>query len=607
MNVISSIRQLIFNENNSNDNNIINKKEKKRITGDYPIGYYKYLFKSNYKMKKSNKTNNNNNLTLINFNYYKQKEEFPSELKIKVNKCSKYDKSKIEENKNKKIFKQIALSPINKNKLNDNNNINTNFFYILKGAIFIIEDWWKKIMIKKNNNKNIIKRNINSKNYELFSKKYNNKSKKNNSVIFNSFNTSNNNINNIKIQSINKKPNKINNIISLNRNTETKKNKISKYNNNIIPKIKSINLNGMITSKDKTNDSIEKNKNQSQKESLLEDTVIDYDSGYYEFTDNNNIKNDDELINKEKNKINKIMKLDEEIRKRKIYSSDKINNNKKININENEKGNEENIETKRENSIIYPMNEIEHLVLEDICSDLDNHLKQNMEKEKKIIENYNNKKNQNLPKNKNNKNNINKDLLEKKNNKEVEKNRISIQWEDPNNNMTPFISIEHNNELFNEIKSKIKVNLKKINDEYESEISIIQNKQLLRENPLNDSSIYIQNSDIKQNELIRNVNIHIIPNKTKENSITKNYKNKFLNNSNNSNTIQLEDEEYGFSELINISDCKNDGHTSSFFNSIYKNDYSEKDKRKNIENGKKLKEDNVNKINLKKFENIYKN
>ena len=62
--------------------------------------------------------------------------------------------------------------------------------------------------------------------------------------------------------------------------------------------------------------------------------------------------------------------------------------------------------------------------------------------------------------------------------------------------MTPFISIEHNNELFNEIKSKIKVNLKKINDEYKSEISIIQNKQLLRENPLNDSSIYIQNSDI---------------------------------------------------------------------------------------------------------------
>ena len=35
-----------------------------------------------------------------------------------------------------------------------------------------------------------------------------------------------------------------------------------------------------------------------------------------------------------------------------------------------------------------------------------------------------------------------------------------MPWEDPNNNMTPFISIEQNNELFNKIKAKIKVNLK---------------------------------------------------------------------------------------------------------------------------------------------------
>ena len=53
---------------------------------------------------------------------------------------------------------------------------------------------------------------------------------------------------------------------------------------------------------------------------------------------------------------------------------------------------------------------------------------------------------------------------------------------DPNNNINLFISIEQNKELFNEIKSKIKVNLKKINDECESEISIMKNKYLLREN-----------------------------------------------------------------------------------------------------------------------------
>ena len=54
-----------------------------------------------------------------------------------------------------------------------------------------------------------------------------------------------------------------------------------------------------------------------------------------------------------------------------------------------------------------------------------------------------------------------------------------MPWDDPNNNMTPFISIEQNKELFKEIKSKIKVNLKKINDEYESGISIMENNHLL--------------------------------------------------------------------------------------------------------------------------------
>ena len=187
----------------------------------------------------------------------------------------------------------------------------------------------------------------------------------------------------------------------------------------------------------------------------------------------------------------------------------------------------------------------------------------------------------------------------------METNKISIPWEDPNNNMTPFISIEQNNDLFNEIKSKIKVNLKNVNDENESEeISMIQNKQLLRENPLNDSSIYLRNSDIKQNELIRNVNIHIIPTKIKKNNNINQNKNKMLNNSNNSNTILLEDEDCGFSELINISDSKNDGHMSSFFNSVNKNRDTENEKGKN-DAKRKIKD--YDKTNLKIFENVYKN
>ena len=51
-------------------------------------------------------------------------------------------------------------------------------------------------------------------------------------------------------------------------------------------------------------------------------------------------------------------------------------------INENEK---EIIETKRENNIIYPISEIEHLVFEDISNNLDRDLKQGFEKEKKYL------------------------------------------------------------------------------------------------------------------------------------------------------------------------------------------------------------------------------
>ncbi len=603
MDVINSIKKIIFNnkddnsEKNVSKNENENKKEEKKIReDDNHINYYKYLFKSNYKRKKSNKTNNiniNNNLT---FDIYKQKqkEEFSTEQKIKVNKCAKNEKTQF-----------------NKNKLNISENINinanTSFFYILKGAIFIIEDWWKKILIHNINNKNIIKRNINSKNYQIFSKKYIKIKLKNNSKTPMNINLINNN--NTKTKPINKNKEKMSNIIIYSKNIENNKKNMMKNNNNNDKKdknknkkkkiiYKSVNIND-IKMKKKLNELFENNKsdNQNPKDSYsyLEDTVINSDSGYYEFTTDNK-NNDSEIINKEKMKINKIIEFDEEIRKRKIYSSDKINNTKKNTLKESN----DNMDTKRENSIIYPMNEIEHLILEDMCSNLDNHVKKNLEKEKKIIEKY-----EKFEKNKN--------FLKKKNNKKcgnesgVDTNKINMPWEDPNNNMTPFISIEqNNNELFNEIKAKIKVNLKKINDEYESEeVSIIQNKKLLRENPLNDSSIYLRNSDIKQNELIRNVNIHIIPTKTKKNNNAKNYKSKLLNNSNNSNTIQLEDEEYGFSELINISDSKNDGHMSSFFNSVNKNRDTENEKGKN-DTKRKIKED-FEMLNLKKYENIYKN
>ena len=585
MDFIKSIKKLIFNEN-ENKKEIINKNKKQNNNNeDYPIEYYKYLFKSNYKSKKHlYKSKNESFIKIIN-----PKEQLNSNLKIKVNKCNKNDiiniSSNIKGNKNEKILEKVALSPIKKNKLEldeKNNNSNISFFYILKGAVIIIEDWWKNILIQKNKNKIIIKRCINNKNHKIFSKKYIKKS--HNNLIKNKKPL--NIYSNIKTKPFNRNININNNIIDLEKN---------KKNNNIVFKSSnSMNINHKINIFENV---------ENKKDSILEDTVVNFDSGFCEFN---------EKENKEKEKIKKIMKFDEEIRKRKIYSSDKINDNRKKMVKENNKDMEDVIETKRENSIIYPINEIEHVVIEDICKNLDNNLKKNIEKEKKIMDYYNLtkiKKTKNInPIN----NIIINDSIEKKYKVENGINKIDIpSWEDPNNNMTPFISIEQNRELFNEIKSKIKGDLKKMNDEYESEISIIQNKYLLRENPLNDSSIYIKNSELKQNEVIRNVNIHIVPTKTKDiiklNNLKNKNKNKMLNNSNNSNTIiQLDDEYESFTNLIDISDCKNEGHTSSFFNSMNKNE--DLDKNINIENEKKSKKEYIlNKLSKKKFENIYKN
>ena len=350
---------------------------------------------------------------------------------------------------------------------------------------------------------------------------------------------------------------------------------------------------------------------ENNKESFMEETVANFDSVFYAFDEKENKQS------KEKEKFKKIMKFDEEIKNRKIYSSNKIIDNHKKLIKENDRNYKDIgdvIETKRESSIIYPINEIEqHIVIEDIFKNIDKKVKKSIEKDKKKDFCNISKSKRIKTKNKINllNNMINNDSTEK--NYQIEKGRkkIEIPWEDLNNNMTPFISIEQNRELFDEIKLKIKIDLKKKSDESESEISILQNKYLLRENPLNESSIYIKNSDIKQNEFIRNVNIHIIPTKAKDviklNNI--NIKNRLLNNSNNSNTIiPIDDEDESYTNIINISDCKNDGHSSSFFNLIDEGEDSGLEKIINFEKNKKSERGYIsNKLSKKKFENIYKN
>ena len=585
MDFIKSIKKLIFNENDNKNKIKISNKSQNKPNDDYPMEYYKYIFKSNYKSKKLKEKKDESLVKII-----KPKEQINLNMKNKVNKRDKNENiicdtnSNILSNKNEKIIKIPELSPIKNRNFElylENYNPNISFFYILKGAVLIIEEWWKIILIKKNKNKIIIKRCINNKNNKLFSKNYCDISKTHiNSIIDKKYLKTNNRVNRKK-----------NNLIDIEKHKQYKINPFKSSNSlNIKPK-KNI---------------FEKIEN--IKESFMEETVANFDSVFYEFDEKENNQS------KEKEKIKKIMKFDEEIRNRKIYSSNKINNNRKRLIKENHRNYKDicdAIETKRESSIIYPINEIEHIVIEDIFKNIDKKVKKSIEKGK--IKDYCNisKSKRIKTKNQINKINNNNDSTEKKFQIEKGKKKIEIPWEDLNNNMTPFISIEQNRELFDEIKLKIKIDLKKKSDESESEISILQNKYLLRENPLIESSIYIKNSYIKQNEFIRNVNIHIIPTKAKDviklNNI--NIKNRLLNNSNNSNTIiPIDDEDESYTNIINISDCKNDGHSSSFFNLIDEGEDSGLEKIINFEKNKKSERGYIsNKLSKKKFENIYKN
>jgi hypothetical protein len=329
MDFIKSIKKLIFNENDNKNKIKISNKSQNKPNDDYPMEYYKYIFKSNYKSKKLKEKKDESLVKII-----KPKEQINLNMKNKVNKRDKNENiicdtnSNILSNKNEKIIKIPELSPIKNRNFElylENYNPNISFFYILKGAVLIIEEWWKIILIKKNKNKIVIKRCINNKNNKLFSKNYCDISKTHiNSIIDKKYLKTNNRVNRKK-----------NNLIDIEKHKQYKINPFKSSNSlNIKPK-KNI---------------FEKIEN--IKESFMEETVANFDSVFYEFDEKENNQS------KEKEKITKIMKFDEEIRNRKIYSSNKINNNRKRLIKENHRNYKDicdAIETKRESSIIYPI------------------------------------------------------------------------------------------------------------------------------------------------------------------------------------------------------------------------------------------------------------
>ena len=381
MNLIKSFKNLFSSQNNNkqDSNNIKDNKKPQNIntklSANFSINYYKFIFKSNYRKKKGILEDKSKNF--IKFNKY-QKNNF---------------------DKKKELLKEKNI-------------VDKNFFYILKGAVYVIEDWWKKILNKKESKRRVIYRNFNNKNFQVFntknypkteltSKNQSPKAKKVTKTKTNIINT--NIINNL---------NNNNNIYY--RNHEVKGQKLKP--------IKSANL--------------PKNENLLQ-DQTLEETLINSDSIFFDFTSNN--QNTKEI--------------------------NYFNNN---NINNNFYTKENNNETKRENNIIYPIKEISDLIKKDL----------NKKLERKPIKN-----NIRLNKGFNKISSVNDSVQEK----------ITIPWEEQNNNKLHINSLEQHYELFNEIKSKIRLDTEIL--------SLIQNRELLKENPLEDSSIYINNSDLKRGEL----------------------------------------------------------------------------------------------------------
>ena len=402
MYIIKSLKNLFFS-NKDNEIQITHLKDNRELNNilfkNFYICFHKYIFKSNYKRKKN-------------------KEKNKTEYKINNNEP--------QNNNNNINNEKLELGEEKKE-------VNKRFFYILKGAIYVIEDWWKKNLKQKEANNKILQRNFNNKNYQIFINKKINENYLKTDFDINNFNPIKNYIKDKNLKN--------NNNIYRNENTNLK---IIKTANNPID----INI-------------------FNQKENTLDETLINSDSCFFDFT----IKN----------------------------------------------------KTKRDNNIIYPVKEI-NLVW------------------KKGI-------------NKNQKN-INKIPLKK----EIEQDSVTIPWEQNNKRLSKN-SIEKKYELFKEVKSKIKLN--------SDVLSLMNNKYLLKENPFDESSIYINNSDISQNDLIRNVNVHIMPFEIKNISLKKYYN----NNSNNSFTIQNDDDEIYSSILSSIykNEDENINHIKKTHKNIYKN------------------------------------
>lgn len=427
MNIIKTIKSIFFQKNDKiintyiNNENQITQNQKKSLL-NFSIDYYKYIFKSNYKNKKSKK----NSVTVQNFY----------------------------------------------------------FFYILKGAIYVIEDWWKTILIIKENRKKILQRNFNNKNYQIFRHK----------------------------------------------NKNNNKNKLSE--NRLIKSVSIQNIK-KFEIKERKNDNNDINLNSEENT-----TLINSESCFFDFNANNNVF-------KKENKVG--VKKD-------------------------------NNETKRDYNIIYPIKEIDIIIKKDLLID---------KKKQNKKENLNIDKNNNIFCN----NKI-------KSKKDFDRDKITIPLEEQNSDITYRNNAQQNYELFNEIKSKIKQNLKNSNKDSEI-ISLIQNKYLLKENPFDESSIYIRNSDLKKDELLRNVNIHLIPSVGRRISLNKNMDNSYSSN------IILNDDDYDY-----------DYEMPSLLNSFFLNE-EVNDKNKNIirinkekSNFYKKMKENIRihkKPSKTEFENIYKN
>ena len=477
----------------------------------------------------------------------------------------------IENYKTKSKIKSIYVNKLLLDR-NKYNNISNKFISFSKNNIKFnekpikIENKETSSKIEKKLEKNLI---CNDSNQENKNKNINKINKNTNKI-----NNSTNKINNFT-NKINNDTNKINNIKIENKNKNKPFLRNFKENSNLKPIIL-FNHNSYNQKQTAKNNKIiqestikASDKNKNKKQNMLIDysesidtTIINFSNSYIEISSNSNrLNKKNEIID-----LNALRDLEKNLNE-KITKIQKMDNSKILNKKLKKQQSIKNIKSNlykyyteqinNQNQLINninPYSNINYIPDNSINKSRSTYSTKNLNKNISLSRNSDKKISNDSKYDKNiiYNNNCNKKNKIKKYNSQINKD---IDYIDK----TPNISIEDNNEMFNQVKKQIKSNMYQ---EIDPDINRIQNQQLLRENPSSYSSIFIHDSERCSAEvLIKNVNVKYLPSKNRNKKLPQELSNKIVNSliktkitydTKNSRTIYQDEENDSNYEAYNI-------------------------------------------------------